>query len=215
MKTTGEKVQINLILAKQTWKVIKKGDDEVLLAILKEPDEELENNELAEKAESLLTEFADVFPEKIPAWLPPERVIDHRIELEQGAMPTARPMYRMSQNELEELRAQLEELVESGYIQQSQSPYATPVIFVKKKDGSIRMCIDYRALNKITIKNKYLIPRIDDLFDQLNSAKVFSKIDLRSSYHQVRINPEDVEKTTFWMRYGLYEFLVMSFGLTN
>jgi len=214
-KTTGEKVQINLISAKQTWKAIKKGDDEVLLAILKEPDEELENNEPAEKAKSLLTEFADVFPEKIPAGLLPERVIDHRIELEQGATPTARPMYRMSQNELEELRTQLEELVESGYIQQSRSPYAAPVIFVKKKDGSIRMCIDYRALNKITIKNKYPIPRIDDLFDQLNGAKVFSKIDLCSGYHQVRINPEDVEKTAFRTRYGLYEFLVMPFGLTN
>src|SRR4051812_23925424 len=124
-------------------------------------------------------------------------------------------MYRMSQNELEELCTQLEELVESGYIQQSRSPYAALVIFVKKKDGSIRMCIDYRVLNKITIKNKYPIPRIDDLFDQLNGAKVFSKIDLRSSYHQVRINLEDVEKTTFWTRYGLYEFLVMPFGLTN
>src|SRR5947208_17057883 len=121
----------------------------------------------------------------------------------------------MSQNELEEFRAQLEERVESGYIQQSRSPYAAPVIFVKKKDGSIRMCIDYRALNKITIKNKYPIPRIDNLFDQLNGAKVFSKIDLYSSYHQVRINPEDMEKTTFQMRYRLYEFLVMPFGLTN
>src|SRR3954466_2770773 len=154
MKITGEKVQINLISAKQTWKVIKKGDDEVLLAILKEPDEELENNEL-EKAKSLLAEFADVFPEKIPVGLLLERVIDYRIELEQGATPTARPMYQMSQNELEELHTQLEELVESGYIQQSRSPYAAPVIFIKKKNGSIHMCIDYRALNKITIKNKY------------------------------------------------------------
>jgi hypothetical protein len=114
-----------------------------------------------------------------------------------------------------ELKKQIDELLEKGYIRPSTSPWAAPVFFVEKKDGTKRMCIDYRALNEVTIKNKYPMPRIEDLFDQLRGASVFSKIDLRSGYHQLRIRPSDVSKTTFTTKYGLFEFIVMSFGLTN
>jgi hypothetical protein len=109
----------------------------------------------------------------------------------------------------------MNELSEKGYIRPSTSPWATPVLFVEKKDGTRRMCIDYRALNEVTIKNKYPLPRIEDLFDQLRGASVFSKIDKRSGYHQLRIQPPDIPKTTFITKYGLYEFTIMSFVLTN
>jgi hypothetical protein len=117
--------------------------------------------------------------------------------------------------ELAELKKQLDELLQKGYIRPSISPWGSPVLFVKKKDGSLRMCVDYRQLNEVTIKNKYPLPRIDDLFDQLNGARVFLKIDLRTGYHQLKIWKEDIPKTAFTTRYGLYEFTVMAFGLTN
>jgi hypothetical protein len=121
----------------------------------------------------------------------------------------------MPPKELAELKTQLQELLDKGYIRPSSSPWGCPALFVKKKDGSLRLCVDYRPLNVVTIKNKYPPPRIDVLFDQLAGAKVFSKIDLRSGYHQIKIRPCDIPKTAFSTRYGLYKFLVMSFGLTN
>ena len=124
------------------------------------------------------------------------------------------PPYRMAPAELRELKEQLQELLDKGFIRPSTSPWGTPVLFVKKKDGTLRLCIDYRELNKVTIKNKYPLLRIDDLFDQLQGAQYFSKIDLRSSYHQLRIRKADVSKMAFRTRYGHYEFLVMSFGLS-
>ena len=121
----------------------------------------------------------------------------------------------MASAELKELKIQLQELLDLGFIRPSYSPWGAPVLFVKKKDGTLRMCIDYRELNKLTIKNKYLLPRINDLFDQLEGKTVFSKIDLRSGYRQLRFKDEDILKMAFRTRYGHYEFLVMSFGLTN
>jgi hypothetical protein len=121
----------------------------------------------------------------------------------------------MPPKELAELKTQLQELLDKGYIRPSTSPWGCPALFVKKKDGSLRMCVDYLPLNAVTIKNKYPLPRIDVLFDQLAGAKIFSKIDLRSGYHQIKIRPCDIPKTAFSTRYGLYEFLVMSFGLMN
>ena len=117
--------------------------------------------------------------------------------------------------ELNEIKSQLKELIDKKYIRTSVSPYGAPVIFVKKKDGTLRLCIDYHQLNKMTIKNRYLLPRINDLFDQLRGATMFSKIDLRSEYHQVRIKDGYIFKTTFRTRYGHYEFVVISFRLTN
>ena len=163
----------------------------------------------------VLKEFRDVFPTELPEGLPPKRDIDHKIELVPGSAPTNRPTYRMSPTELDELKKQLDELVKAGFIRPSKSPFGAPILFVKKKDGTMRMCIDYRALNGITIKNSYPLPRIDELFDRLHGAKVFSKIDLRSGYHQIRIADEDIPKTAFRSRYGHFEFLVLPFGLTN
>ena len=134
----------------------------------------------------IVKEFIEVFPEELPG-LPPEREISFEIELLPGSAPVSKAPYRMAPAELKELQIQLQELLDRGFIRQSYSPWGAPVLFVKKKDGTLRMCIDYRELNKITIKNKYPLPRIDDLFDQLRGASIFSKIDLRSGYHQLRI----------------------------
>ncbi len=146
---------------------------------------------------------------------PPRRQVDHAIEVLSGVTPPAKAPYRMSHEELKELKVQLEELLAKGYIKPSKSPYGAPVLFVHKKDGTLRMCVDYRALNKVTVKNRYPLPRIDDLFDRLSGAKVFTKIDLRSGYYQIRIAQGDEEKTACHTRYGFNEFLVMAFGLTN
>ena len=127
------------------------------------------------------------FLDDLPVGLPPSRVIDHKIDIIPGSSAPSLATYRMSPTELDELKKQLNDLITHGFIRVSKSPYGAPVLFVKQKDGSIRMCIDYRALNKITIKNKYPLPRVDELFDRLLGAKYFSKIDLRSGYHQVRI----------------------------
>ncbi|GJY71008.1 putative reverse transcriptase domain-containing protein [Tanacetum coccineum] len=162
----------------------------------------------------VVKEFPDVFPEDLPG-LPPVRQVEFQIDLIPRAAPVARTPYRLAPSEMQELSNQLQELTDRGFIRPSTSPWGAPVLFVKKKDGSFRMCIDYRELNKLTIKNRYPLPRIDDLFDQLQGSSVYLKIDLRSGYHQLRVREEDIPKTAFRTRYRHYEFQVMPFGLTN
>jgi len=174
-----------------------------------------ESDSLTSVRTATLAAYRDVFPNALPDGLPPSREVDHRIELVPGSSPQSRPTIRLSATELAELKKQLIELEAAGFIRPSKSPFGAPILFVKKKDGTMRMCIDYRALNRITVKNSYPLPRVDELFDRLQGARYFSKIDLRSGYHQIRIAPEDVPKTAFRTRYGHYEFLVLPFGLTN
>ncbi|GJX40477.1 reverse transcriptase domain-containing protein [Tanacetum coccineum] len=162
----------------------------------------------------LAQDFPEVFPEDLPG-LPPIRQVEFQIDLVPGAAPVARAPYRLAPSEMEELSTQLQELSDKGFIRPSSSPWGAPVLFVKKKDGSFQMCIDYRELNKLTVKNRYPLLRIDDLFDQLQGSSVYSKINLRSGYHQLRVCDEDIPKTSFRTRYGHYEFQVMPFGLTN
>jgi hypothetical protein len=162
----------------------------------------------------VVCEYLDVFPDDLPG-MPPDRDIKFIIELQPSTTPISKRPYRMPPNELAELKIQLQDLLDKGFICPSASPWGCPALFIKKKDNSLRLCVDYRPLNAVTIKNKYPLPRIDILFDQLAGAKVFSKIDLRSGYHQIKIKSCDIPKKAFSTRYGLYEYLVISFGLTN
>jgi hypothetical protein len=170
--------------------------------------------ELPLKKIPVVCEYTDVFPDELPG-MPPDQDIEFAIELQPGMTPISKRHYRMPPAELSELKKQLQELLDKGFICPSTSPWGCPALFEKKKGESLRLCIDYRPLNAVTIKNKYPLPRIDVLFDQLVRAKVFSKIYLRFGYHQIKIQATDIPKTAFSTRYGLFEFLVMSFGLTN
>ncbi|GJW33445.1 putative nucleotidyltransferase, ribonuclease H, partial [Tanacetum coccineum] len=196
---------VKVISAMEARKLICHGCDGYLAAI----------QDTSKEASSLEDQpIMNEFPEELPG-LPPEREVEFTIELVPGSEPISKAPYRMAPLELQELKEQLQELIDRGFIRPSVSPWGAPVLFVNKKDGSMRLCIDYRELNRVTIRNLYPLPRIDDLFDQLQEAKYFSKIDLRSDYHQLRVRSEDIPKTEFRTRYGHYEFLVMPFGLTN
>jgi hypothetical protein len=162
----------------------------------------------------VVNEFPDVFPEDMSG-MPPDRDIEFVIELKPGTAPIYNTFFRITTPELVELNEHIKELLEKGFIHPISSPWGAPVIFVPKKDGTQRLCVDYRALNEVTIKNKFPLCRIDDLFDQLRGACVFSKINLRLRYHQLKLQECDIPKIAFILRYGLYEFTVMSFGLTN
>ncbi|GJP33623.1 hypothetical protein CLOM_g18140, partial [Closterium sp. NIES-68] len=164
---------------------------------------------------SIIQKHADIFPDDLPAGLPPERDHYHKIELEPGAQPTVRTQWPLTQPELDELRRQLDYLLEKGFVRPSTSLFVAPILFTPKKYGGLRMCIDYRALNRVTIKSRYPILRANELIDQLRGAKFFLKIDLRGSYHQILVNEADVYKTAFRTRYGSYEYKAMPFGLTN
>ncbi|GJS43150.1 putative reverse transcriptase domain-containing protein [Tanacetum coccineum] len=189
-------------------------DDETLIIRGDRITEKKKSDEKRLEDIPVVREFPKVFPEDLPG-LPPVCQVEFQIDLIPGATPVARAPYRLAHSEMHELSNQLQELSDRGFIRPSTSPWGAPVLFVKKKDGSFRMCIDYRELNKLTVKNRYPLPRIDDLFDQLQGSSVYLKIDLRSGYHQLRVRDEDIHKTAFRTRYGHYEFQVMPFGLTN
>jgi hypothetical protein len=161
----------------------------------------------------VVQEYPDVFPEELPG-MPPDHDTEFHIELLPGTPPISKRPYRMPVNVLVELKKQIAELQAKGSIRPSSSPWGAPVLFVEKKDVTQWMCVDYRSLNEVTIKNKYPLPIIKDLFDQMKGVGIFSKIDLRSRYHQLRIWESDIPKTAFRTRYGLYEYTVMPFGLT-
>ena len=199
----------NMISAMAVQRMLRKGCQGYLAYVVETEKEGTLVDEIP-----VVREFPDVFPDDI-AGLPPDREVEFTIDLIPGTEPISIPPYRMAPAELRELKAQLEELLNKGFIRPSISPWGAPVLFVKKKDGSLRLCIDYRQLNRVTIRNQYPLPRIDELFDQLQGSRVYSKIDLRSGYHRLRVQESDVPKTAFRTRYGHYEFLVMPFGLTN
>ena len=166
--------------------------------------------------QEFLKTFNECFADELPQEVPPLRgEDDHKIDLIPGTSPPNRPPYRVSYAQQEEILTQVNELLEKGLVRPSSSPFCSPVLLVQKKDGSYRMCIDYRALNKHTIKNRFPVPRIEDIFDRLQGSTYYSRLDLKSGYHQIRIVPEDIHKTAFRTQFGLYEFVVMPFGLTN
>ncbi|GJS27395.1 putative reverse transcriptase domain-containing protein [Tanacetum coccineum] len=209
----GHEARLHIISYSKTQEYMLKGCPVFLAHVT--------TNEVEDKSEKkrledvpIVRDFPEVFPEDLSG-LPPTRQVEFQIDLIPGAAPVARAPYRLAPSEMKELSEQLKELSDKGFIRPSSSPWGAPVLFVKKKDGSFRMCIDYRELNKLTVKNRYPLPRIDDLFDQLQGSSVYSKIDLRSGYHQLRVREEDIPKTAFRTRYGHYEFQVMPFGLTN
>ena len=220
----SKNLRINVVKMKKINKMIRKKEVEEIYLIKRNPisSKPLRLNNIDntkanqnEDVKWIMNEYSDVFPADLPKTLPPHRDVDFRIDLVPGSNPPAKAPYRMSSVEMDTVKETLDDLEAHGFIQPSTSPFAAPVLLVKKADGSMRMCVDYRDLNKITIKNKYPLPRIEDLFDRVHGAKWFSKLDLRSGYHQIRIHPDDVHKTAFTTRYGHYEYLVLPFGLTN
>ncbi|KAA0037514.1 reverse transcriptase [Cucumis melo var. makuwa] len=202
-------IPTSLISALKVEKLLRKGCTAFLAHVVEVQEEKLKPEDVP-----VVNEYLVVFPADVSG-LPPDREVKFTIELLPGTTPILQAPYRMAPSEFKELKVQLQELVDKRYIRPSVSPWGAPVLFVKKKYGTLRLCIDYKQLNKVMIRNKYPLPRIDDLFDQLRGVVVFSKIDLRSGYHQLKVRESDIPKTTFRTRYGHYEFLVMSFGLTN
>jgi hypothetical protein len=204
-------ISVRQISAMQLKKCIRKGCQvyaiQVTTLLEKEDKPNLEDF-------VVLREFRDMSVDEIPE-LSPRREIDFSIDILPRSPPISKEPYQMSIPELTELKIQFQELLDKEYIRRSVSPWGAPVLFVKKKDGTLRLCVDHRQLNKMTFKNKYPLPRINDLFDQVGGAKIFSKLDLRSVYHQVRIKHQDINKTAFRTRYGHYEFVVIPFRLTN
>ncbi|GKC12554.1 putative reverse transcriptase domain-containing protein [Tanacetum coccineum] len=208
-----KKSTLSIISCVKAQKYMEKGCQLFLAQVMVKETEDKSKEKRLEDVPTV-RDFLEVFPEDLPG-LPPTRQVKFQIDLVPGVAPVARAPYRLAPSEMEELSTQLQELSNKGFIRPSSSPWGAPVLFVKKKDGSFRMCIDYHELNKLTMKNRYPLPRIDDLFDMLQGSSVYSKIDLSSGYHQLRVRYEDIPKTAFRTRYGHYEFQVMPFRLTN
>nr|GEZ05108.1 putative reverse transcriptase domain-containing protein [Tanacetum cinerariifolium] len=208
-----ERISINSNLVFKSSRIYGKRVSD-LFSKISDKKEEYKTEGKQLKDVPVVRDYPEVFPKNFPG-LPPVRPVELQIDLIPGAAPVARAPYRLDPSEMKELLEQLQELFEKGFIRPSSSPWGSPVLFVKKKDGSFRMCINYSDLNKLTVKNRYPLPRIDDLFDQLQGSNVYTKIDLRSGYHQLIVREQDVPKTSFRTRYGHYEFQVMQFGLTN
>ncbi|GJZ14971.1 putative reverse transcriptase domain-containing protein [Tanacetum coccineum] len=207
------KSKLNIISCTKTQKYIQKGFQVYLAQVTSKKVEDKSEEERLEDV-PIVQEFLEVFPEDLPG-LPPARQVEFQIDLVPGVAPIARAPYQLAPVEMQELSTQLQELSDRGFIRPSSSPWGAPILFVKEKDGSFQMCIDYHELNKLTVKNRYPLLRIDDLSDQLQGSRVYSKIDLRSGYHQLRVREEDIPKTAFRTHYGHYEFQAMPFGLTN
>ena len=195
----------------------KQGPKKRFLIVEEREKEILErvNPDMRGKLKELVDEFKDVFPDTLPKGRPPKRDIVHEIRTEEGAKPPSRPPYRLSPSEQDEMEEQVKDLLAQGFIRPSASPYGAPILFVPKKDGRWRMCIDYRALNKQTVKDQFPLPRIDSLLERLGQAKVFTKLDLASGYHQIAMEESSIQKTAFRTNRGQFEFLVMPFGLCN
>ncbi|GJW08329.1 putative reverse transcriptase domain-containing protein [Tanacetum coccineum] len=205
--------RLNIISCTKTQKYLLKGCPIFLAHVtMKKTEDKSEEKRLEDVP--IVHDFPKIFPEDLPG-IPPSRQVEFQIDLVPNVAPVARAPYRLAPFEMKELSDQLQELSDKGFIRPSSSPWGAPVLFVKKKDGSFQMCIDYQELNKLMVKNHYPLLRIDDLFDQLQGSSVYSNIDLRSGYHQMRVREEDIPKNAFRTRYGQYEFQVMSFGLTN
>jgi hypothetical protein len=211
-----QNLSVLVLSAIQAKRLVRKGCKGFLSIVTQVPSGDDVAEAVPPSVKDILHEFEDVFPDEVPE-LPPERPgVKHTIPLlDPQSKPPSRPLYRLSRAELAEAERQVKLLLERGYIEPSTSPYGAPILFVQKKDGSLRMVIDYRALNKITIKNKYPMPRIDDALDELQGATMFTSLDLTSGYHQIRISAEDVPKTAFRTPQGLYQWRVLPFGLTN
>ncbi|GJY10936.1 putative reverse transcriptase domain-containing protein, partial [Tanacetum coccineum] len=209
----GNGTRLNIISCTKTHKYLLKGHNVFLVHVTTKETKD-KSGEKRLKDVPIVQDFPKIFLEELPD-LPPTRQVEFQIDLMPGAAPVARAPYRLAPSEMKKLSKQLQELSEKGFIRPSSSPWGASVLFVKKKDGSFWMCIDYWELNKLTVKNRYPLPRIDDLFDQLQGSSVYSKIDLRSGYHHLRVREEDIPKTAFRTRYGHYKFQVMPFGLTN
>ncbi|GKB89741.1 putative reverse transcriptase domain-containing protein [Tanacetum coccineum] len=209
----GHESRLNIILCTKTQKYLLKGC-QVFLAHITAKKAEDKSEEKRLEDVPLVRDFPEVFPEDLPG-IPPVRQVEFQIDLVPGAALIAWTPYRLAPSEMKELSEKLRELSNKGFIRPSSSPWEAPVLFVKKKDGSFWTCIDYQELNKLTVKNHYSLSRIDNLFDQLQGSSLYSKIDIRSGYHQLQVREEDILKTAFRTRYGHYEFQVMPFGLTN
>ncbi|GKC03822.1 putative reverse transcriptase domain-containing protein [Tanacetum coccineum] len=208
-----EASSLTVISYTKTQKYLQKGCH-VYLAHITEKKSEDKSGEKRLEDVQVVRDFPEVFLEGLPG-VPPTRQVEFQIDLVPGVAPVARAPYRLAPSEMKELSDQLQELSNKGFIRLSSSPWGAPVLFVKKKNGSFRMCIAYKELNKLTVKNRYPLLRIDDLFDQLQGSSVYSKIDVSSGYHQLRVREEDIPKTAFRTRNGHYKFQVMPFSLTN